>query len=65
MQSRRSGHRLVLHALQSDANIVIISKGTDVLVVMVYAYARCHPRKEWSQKIDNKKYIESSQSFII
>ena len=49
--------RMVLHALREDTNVVIISKDTDVLILLVYAYALKNISKKWFMKIDYDKYI--------
>ena len=38
--------------------MVVVSKDTDVLVIMVYAFAKFEPSKEWYLKIDHKKYVD-------
>ena len=50
--------RMVLHAILEDTNVVVVSKDTDVLVIMVYAFAKFEPSKEWYLKIDHKKYVD-------
>ena len=35
----------ILHALQEDTNVVVVSKDTDVLILLVYAYAKYKPTK--------------------
>ena len=47
--------RIILHALQEDTKVVVVSKDTDVLILLVYAYAKYKPTKEWYMKIDAKK----------
>ena len=32
--------RIILHALQEDTKVVVVSKDTDVLSLLVYAYAK-------------------------
>ena len=48
--------RIILHALQEDTKVVVVSKDTDVLILLVYAYAKCKPTKEWYMKIDANKF---------
>ena len=48
--------RIILHALQEDTKVVVVSKDTDVLILLVYAYAKYKPTKEWYMKIDANKF---------
>ena len=48
--------RSILHALQEDTKVVVVSKDTDVLILLVYAYAKFKPTKEWYMKIDVNKF---------
>lgn len=49
--------RLVLHALLEDTKSVIVSKDTDVLVLLIYAFATFRPMSNWFMKIDFNKYV--------
>ena len=51
--------RLVLHASLENTNIIVVSKDTDVLVLMIWAYEKCQisPRK-WYMKYDHMKYAD-------
>ena len=48
--------RIILHALQEDTKVVVASKDTDVLILLVNAYAKNKPTKEWYMKIDANKF---------
>ena len=48
--------RIILHVLQEDTKVVAVSKDTDVLILLVYAYAKYKPTKEWYMKIDANKF---------
>ena len=48
--------RIILHALQEDTKVVVVSKDSDVLILLVYAYAKYKPTKEWYMKIDANKF---------
>ena len=43
---------IILHALQEDTKVVLASKDTDVLILLVYAYSKYKPTKERYMKID-------------
>ena len=45
-----------MHALQEDTKVVVVSKDTDVLILLVYVYAKYKPTKEWYMKIDANKF---------
>ena len=51
-----SDTRSILHALQVDTKVVVVSKDTDVLILLAYAYAKYKPTKEWYMKIDANKF---------
>eukprot|EP00794_Sanderia_malayensis_P007110 gene7110-7914_t len=38
-------------------NVVVISKDTDGLLLMLHAFAKIKPNGEWFMKIDQKKYV--------
>ena len=38
------------------SKVFVISKDTDVLILLVYAYAKYKPTKEWYMKIDANKF---------
>ena len=48
--------RIILHALQENTKVVVVLKDTDVLILLVYAYAKYKPTKEWYMKIDANKF---------
>ena len=47
--------RMVLHACLEDTIVIVVSKDTDVLILLIYAYAKHQPANQWYMKID--KYI--------
>ena len=55
----RSNHekantKMVLHALREKTNVVVVAIDTDVLVLMVYAYALKYIKEDWFMKIGEK-----------
>ena len=58
--------RITLHALQEDTKVVVVSKDTDVLILLVHAYAKCKPRKEWYMKVgaNNFAFIKSIVEYL-
>ena len=48
--------QIIQYALQEDTKVVVVSKDTDVLILLVYAYAKYKPTKEWYMKIDANKF---------
>ena len=58
----RSNHeevdtKMVLHALREKTNVVVVASDTDVLVLMVYAYALKDIKDDWYMKIGEKKFV--------
>ena len=51
---------MIYHALRQDIPIVIVSKDTDVLVLMIYAFSKHRPSSEWYMKISDKRFIKNS-----
>ena len=50
--------RLVLHACRSEIDVVVVAKDTDVLVLLVHAYAIIRPCTRWYMKIDHEKFVD-------
>ena len=50
--------RMTLRALYKNANTVIVSKDTDVLILLVYMYALKTITLKWCKKIDNEKFTD-------
>ncbi|MAG85790.1 MAG: hypothetical protein CMB97_00015 [Flavobacteriaceae bacterium] len=50
--------RLALHASLEESDVVIVSKDTDVLVLLVWTYSMCSPGKKWLFKYDQDKYAD-------
>ena len=48
--------RLVLQAFEEDSDAVIVSKDSDVLILLVWAYVFYGIQKEWYLKYENEKY---------
>ena len=46
--------RLLVHALEEETDIVVVSKDTDVFVLLVYAYCKMESTKKWYMKIDHR-----------
>eukprot|EP00794_Sanderia_malayensis_P011674 gene11674-biopygen9344 len=54
--------RMVLHAAASE-KAVVVSKDTDVLILLLYAYAKVTPGKEWCTKYDTETFACISKTF--
>ena len=50
--------RLVLQACEKDTVVVVVAKGTVVLVILLHAYAIVKPSSKWFMKIDHEKYVD-------
>ena len=50
--------RLVSQACEKDTVVVVVAKDTDVLVILVHAYAIVKPSSKWIMKIDHEKYVD-------
>ena len=50
--------RLVLHALLCKNDVVIVSKDTDVLVLLVWAYNEYNISKQWSMNYEKDQYVD-------
>ena len=48
--------KLIFHALREDTDCVVVARDTDVLVLMVYAYAKHRIRRNWYMKYSAGKY---------
>ena len=48
--------RIIPHALQEDTKVVVVSKDTDVLILLVYACAKYKATNKWYMKIDANKF---------
>ena len=55
--------RLVLHAFLANTDVVIVSKDTDVMILLVWAYAYHEIKHEWFFKYENEKYITISKIY--
>ena len=53
---------LVLHAVRF--NTVVVSKDTNVLVPMIYAYVKCNVKYKWYSKCDFEKYVSKIVSYL-
>ena len=42
--------KILVHALREDTNVVVVARDTDVLILMVFAYALKNVAKEWYMK---------------
>ena len=54
----KADSRLVLHATLEDTDVVIVSKDTDVLVLMVWAYVKNKIERKWFMKYDDDKFAD-------
>ena len=48
--------RLILHAILTQTDTVIVCEDTDVLILMVWAYAKFNITKEWYMKYESTSY---------
>ena len=49
---------MVLHAGRSDIPVIVVSKDTDVLILLVYACHMLKPANRWLMKMDNNGYVD-------
>ena len=52
--------RIALHAVNSNADCVIVSKDTDVFLLLIYAYHKSNSQRNWYMKYDSDKYVDIS-----
>jgi len=50
--------RMVLHACLDDTNVVVVSRDTDVFVLLVHAFSIVKPTSQWFMEIDHQKYVD-------
>ena len=50
--------RLVLHAVMQESDVVIVSKDTDVLVLLIWAFTNMQIKHRWFYKFDHEKFVE-------
>ena len=50
--------RMVLHACLDDTNVVVVSRDTDVFILLVHAFSIVKPTSQWFMKIDHQKYVD-------
>ena len=53
-------YRLVLHALISEQDVVVVAKDTDVLVLLVWAYVHFNVRYKWYMMYEKGIYADIS-----
>ena len=53
---KEANTRVVLHGCLKNTNCVVVSKDTDVFVLMVFAFASKNIKRSWSMNIDQNKY---------
>ena len=49
--------RVVLHAFNSECSVIVKAKDTDILILMIYAYALKKPEAIWCMQIDHNKFV--------
>ena len=54
---------MIIHALREDTDVVIVARDTDVLILMVYAYAKRHVKNSWYMKYGAGKYCILERSW--
>ena len=50
--------RLVLHAAKQDTDVVIVSKDTDVLVLLIWAFLKHQIAYKWVFQFEREKFVE-------
>ena len=50
--------RLVLHAAKQDTGVVIVSKDTDVLVLLIWAFSKHQIAYKWFFQFEREKFVE-------
>ena len=50
--------RIILHALNSEDEVIVVANDTDVLILLVYAYALHRLSRQWKIKVDTNRYID-------
>ena len=50
--------RLILHAVESKQDVVIVAKDTDVLVLMVWAFAFLNVERKWFFRKDDGQFAD-------
>ena len=63
LSSYKSNHeeadiRLIFHALQSTTGVAVMSKDTDVLILMVCAYSKYEVKHKWYLKYDYDAFAD-------
>ena len=48
--------RVILHASLSSDNIIVVASDTDVLVLMINAFAKLQPTKDWQMLYESSSY---------
>ncbi len=49
--------RVELHAFNSDCSVIVKAKDTDILILMIYAFALRKPEAIWCMQIDHNKFV--------
>ena len=57
-------NRIVLHALLSNQDAVIVAKDTDVLILLVWAYNNFNVQYKWFLKYEHEAYADISQIWL-
>ena len=52
-----AGTRTALHCSESSKPVLVKAKDTDILILMVYAFALTSPSYDWYLQIDNGKIV--------
>ena len=48
--------RLVFHVILASRDIIVVSKDTDILILLIWTYAKCEIRHKWLIKYGSEKY---------
>ena len=52
-----AGTRITLHCSESSKRVFVKAKDTDILIIMVYAFAITSPPYDWYLQIDKRKIV--------
>ena len=50
--------RMVLHACLDDTNVLVVSRDTDIFVLLVHAFSIVKPTSQWFMEIDHQKHVD-------
>jgi len=57
VDTREADTRVVLHAFNSESPVIVKAKDTNILILMIYAYALNKSEAIWWMQIDHNKFV--------